>query len=243
MQSRSIKPPRVPLYDFPDVLIHADESEVRSHEYYDAAKAGNFVAAEQLITAFDHGFIERIGSKIDGRAVELVAVHALESTGVNEIPAALARRMSHWLHLPVNDSIVQSNSVGHTKASGFHRLAHQAQFFGPVTLAQPYLIVDDFVGQGGTLANLIGHIKVHGGEVFGATVLTGKPHSAKLAPDEVLIQSVRSKHGYEFEEWWRERFGFGFDCLTRSEARYLEKSPDANTIRNRLVAAGLEGGA
>ena len=28
--------------------------------------------------------------------------------------------------------------------------------------------------------------------------------------------------------------------LTRSEARYLENSPDAHTIRDRLVAAGLE---
>ena len=180
---------------------------------------------------------------LDGRAVELVAVHALESAGVNEIPAALARRMAQWLHLPVNDSIVQSNSVGHTKASGFHRLAHQAKFFGPVTPAQCYFLVDDFVGQGGTLANLVGYIKVHGGEVLGATVLTGKPHSATLAPDDVSIQSLRKKHGYEFEEWWRQRFGFGFDCLTRSEARYLGNSADANTIRDRLVAAGLEGGA
>jgi hypothetical protein len=34
---------------------------------------------------------------------------------------------------------------------------------------------------------------------------------------------------------------FGFDCLTWSEARYLEKSPDARAIRDRLIAAGLEG--
>ena len=184
----NVKPPRVPLHHFPDVLIHAEESAVRTHAYYDAAKAGNFFAAETLISAFDHGLIERMGSMLDGRAVELVAVHALESAGVNEIPAALARRIAHWLNLPVNDSIVQSNSVGHTKASGFHRLAHQARFFGPVTSAQSYFLVDDFVGQGGTLANLIGYIKFHGGEVLGATVLTGKPYSAKLAPDGESIQ-------------------------------------------------------
>ena len=179
---------------------------------------------------------------LDGHASELVPVHALESLGVNEIPAALARRINHWLHLPVNDSIVQANSVGHTKASGFHRLAHQAQFFGPVTPGQSYFLVDDFVGQGGTLANLIGYIKSQGGEVLGATVLTGKPHSAKLAPDDASIQALREKHGLELENWWREHFGFGFDCLTRSEARYLDNSPDADTIRNRLVAAGFEGG-
>jgi adenine/guanine phosphoribosyltransferase-like PRPP-binding protein len=45
--------------------------------------------------------------------------------------------------------------------------------------------VDDFVGQGGTLANLIGFIKSLGGHVVGATALTGKPYSAKLAPEEL----------------------------------------------------------
>jgi hypothetical protein len=71
--------------------------------------------------------------------------------------------------------------------------------------------------------------------------LTGKPYSAKLAPDETQIEALRDKHGQEFEDWWRQKFGFGFAELTRSEACYLENSPDADTIRDRLVAAGLEG--
>ena len=91
-----------------------------------------------------------------------------------------------------------------------------------------------------TLANLIGFIKSQAGHVIGATALTGKPYSAKLAPNEMQIQALRDKFGQEFEEWWRQRFGFGFAELTRSEARYLENSPDAHSIRDRLVAAGLE---
>jgi hypothetical protein len=68
-----------------------------------------------------------------------------------------------------------------TKAGGFHRLAHQALFFGEVISGQFYFVVDDFVGQGGTLANLIGFIHSRGGSVLGATVLNGKPYSVKLA--------------------------------------------------------------
>jgi hypothetical protein len=138
---------------------------------------------------------------------------------------------------------VQSNTVGHTGASGFQRLANQALFEGQVEPARDYLLVDDFIGQGGTLANLIGYVEAAGGHAVGATVLTGKPYSAKLAPDRAQIEALRSKHGRDFENWWRERFGFGFDCLTRSEARYLENSPDAQAIRDRLVEAGLEGGS
>jgi hypothetical protein len=70
--------------------------------------------------------------------------------------------------------------------------------------------------------------------------VTGKPYSAKLAPDAAQIQALRHKHGPELEKWWRQYFGFGFDELTRSEARYLENSTDAHTIRDRLIAAGLE---
>lgn len=35
-----------------------------------------------------------------------------------------------------------------------------------------YLLVDDFIGQGGTLANLIGYVESVGGHAVGATVLT-----------------------------------------------------------------------
>jgi hypothetical protein len=76
----------------------------------------------------------------------------------------------------------------------------------------------------------------------GATVLTGKPYSAKLAPDESMIRALRDKHGRELEDWWRETFGFGFECLTRSEARYLENSPNAQAIRDRVTAGRLESG-
>jgi hypothetical protein len=237
-----MKPHRTSLYGFPDVVLHADESAVKRHPRFAAAKAGDISAAEALVAAMaNRDCVPALQALLAGREPELVSVHALETEGVNEIPAALAELLSEWLGLPSNESVVQSNTVGHTGASGYHRLANQARFFGVVLPEQHYLIVDDFVGQGGTLANLIGFIRSQGGHVVGATVLTGKPYSAKLSPDEVQIQALRDKHGQEFEVWWRQRFGFGFSELTRSEARYLENSPDAHTIRDRLVAAGLEG--
>jgi len=78
-----------------------------------------------------------------------------KSEGVNEIPAALAELLSEWLSLSIIDSIVQSNTVGHTGASGFQRLANQALFVGDVESGRSYLLVDDFIGQGGTLAGTV----------------------------------------------------------------------------------------
>jgi hypothetical protein len=96
-------------------------------------------------------------------------------------------------------------------------------------------LVDDFVGQGGTLANLRAHIVRGGGVVLGATVLTGKAHSAVLALAESRLEALRKKHGKELENWWRQRFGFG--CLTESEARYLLNTPSADRVRNQIAAA------
>jgi adenine/guanine phosphoribosyltransferase-like PRPP-binding protein len=73
------------------------------------------------------------------------------------------------LDLPVYDEIVQINKVGHTGASGYHHMAYLALFDGEVRQNATYLLVDDFIGQGGTLANLKGYIESKGGGVVLAT--------------------------------------------------------------------------
>ena len=85
-------------------------------------------------------------------------------------------------------------------------------------------------------------IEKKGGRVVGAIGLTGKPYSAKLSVAKEQLHELRQRHGPNFEKWWREHFGHAFDCLTQSEARYLARSPDVDTIRDRLAAAMREGG-
>ena len=178
---------------------------------------------------------------IPAKAV-LVSVHAVEEFGTNAIPEAFARAISETCgHLDVDESIVQINIVSHTGASGFDRLARQALFDGTVQAGRSYVIVDDFVGQGGTIANLRGFISKRGGDVILAVTLTGKPHSVKLVPYPDRIHTLRRKHGPQLENWWQEEFGFDFSLLTASEARYLESTADANTIRNRIVEAKQAG--
>ena len=72
---------------------------------------------------------------------------------------------------------------------------------------------------------------------FSDRLLTGKPYFASLALKTETLEALRLKHGKKIERWWRERFGFGFDCLTESEARYLFRTPHAERIRNKIVAA------
>ena len=110
-------------------------------------------------------------------------------------------------------------------------------FEGEVERGRDYLLVDDFVGQGGTIANLKGFIESRGGTAIGCTTLTGKPWSAKLTPSVDTLRMLRDKHGGELESWWKDTFGYGFDFLTESEARYLARADSVELIRNRILAA------
>lgn len=93
-------PLRTPLYGFPDLVLHADELAVKRHPQYAAAKAGGADAAEHLVESFaNRSRLRELVALLQGRDVRLLPVHALESEGVNEIPAALAEWPSEQLGL------------------------------------------------------------------------------------------------------------------------------------------------
>ena len=229
---------RYPWDHFPPLTIHADETDVKNHPSYAEAKAGNPEAAFDLVRRFvSDPALAQLSQKYSAQQPVLVSAHAVETSGVNAIPQAMAEYLGSKLHWPVESSIVQTNVVGHTGADGFSRLARQAEFDGSVSRHACYVLVDDFIGQGGTLANLRGFLLHNGAQVIGGTVLTGKPYSAILSNNEQQITQLREKHGPALESWWINHFKFGYDCLTRSEARYLLNTPTVERIRDKIAQA------
>ncbi|HYD45184.1 MAG TPA: phosphoribosyltransferase, partial [Phenylobacterium sp.] len=105
----------------------------------------------------------------------VIGVAALELTGFNAIPDAMAHDIGALLHRPVWEGVIQANRVAHTKASGWHRLVTPALFEGLVEPGRDYLLVDDHVGLGGTLANFRGHIESQGGAGRGHDDALGQP--------------------------------------------------------------------
>jgi hypoxanthine-guanine phosphoribosyltransferase len=239
-----VNPHRFPWFDFEDVVIaNANEESVLNHTDYAAAKSGDDVAAERLVRdVVDEDYLVRFAKVLlRTSTVVLAAVHAEESTGRNQIAQAFAETLARHFDLAVDEqSLVQINVVNHTRANGYTRLARQALFGGHVEQGVDYVMVDDFVGQGGTLANFRGYLLANGARVVGATVLTGKPFSAKIALSSETRQNVLDEYGSEFETWWIEQFGFDFSCLTESEGRYLVRSlsyaADVDAIRNQILA-------
>lgn len=152
----------------------------------------------------------------------------------------MAELLDERMGLEVEERIVQANTVGHTGASGWGRLARPAVFDGEVASGRDYVLVDDFVGEGGTLANLRGYALSGGAEVIGAAAFTGRGYSAELVLSPQTLHSLRDRYGKELESWWRQSFGYGFAKLTESEARYLLRAENVDTIRDRMAQARSE---
>lgn len=238
---KAAQPHRVDWEDFPDLLILKEESTVKQDSLYYAAKGGDAEAAatmlKNMLTSAD---IDRIQQFIEkntaGAKPRLAAVHAYEKN-LNTIPTALARIISEHSGSRHAVDICQSNIVAHTGADGFSQIARQALFTGEVERGETYILVDDLVGQGGTLANLRSYISKKGGHVAAALALTGKPYSAKLTPGNDQLEELRKTHEQDLERWWQDYFGYAFDRLTQSEARYLSRSPNADQVRKRIIEA------
>ncbi len=234
-----LAPVRTPWpYGFPDADIHAQESRIKKHSSYAAAKAGDVRASLDLVlNTLDDTAVERL-RQYSGAMI--IPVHGLEGVSVNTIPMAMAVCLSHRLGLALVTDVIQTTRAAHTGASGWWRLQSHALFRGEITHGTDYVLVDDFLGMGGTFANLRGYVEAEGGHVVHTQALTGKPYSAKIALTAETLEALRGKHG-DLERWWFSKFGYGFDALTESEARYLGRAEDADTIRARLAEAAREG--
>jgi hypothetical protein len=234
---------RSPWRDFPPVHILTPLGTASKHPNYVAAKQeGNLDAALELVTdLLPNDKVLELNHKLGERTPLIVPVHAQEAAGRNKIPVALAVVLADHLKLTVSTEIIQINKPCRTGKGAYYRLVNYPLFEGQVETARDYLILDDTLAMGGTLASLRGYIDGQGGRVILATALTGHPGAANLGITAHLLRKLREKHGNELDSWWQEQFGFGLDTLTQGEAGHLAKAPNFDTLRERLTQARFEG--
>lgn len=223
---------------FPDVVIHAPLEQRDGHPDYDAAKSGDLNSAKLLVRELlSDASVEMLRGSVPGSPL-LAGVSAIETRGFNAIPDAMANELSLRLGWELDDGeLRQSNKVGHTRASAWHRFVAQAEFTGSVRAGADYVLVDDHVGFGGTLANLRGYIEEHGGTVVAMTTLTETRDARKITLTRDTLEALRRTHGEPLEEFWEEHFRFRLDCCTQLEAEYLLRQRSFDYIRRRLAKA------
>jgi hypothetical protein len=221
---------------FPDVIAHGVHG-IRRDADWAAAKSGDAAAALRLVERLARPeAAASLRQAVAGQDAVLVPVRQAErGGGDNLIPAIFARWLAAETRLPVEETVRRANRTMRTDADAFDRLLRRAAFTGEVEPGRAYVIVDDVVTQGGTVADLRGFIEAKGGRVVAVTALQAPGANARLALDAELLTTLRDRLGAETEGWWKETFGHDFTGLTASEARQLLRFGDGAELRATLA--------
>jgi len=229
---------RAPWGNFPRILRNGDLGALQLESEYLAAKGGDdaaaFALAERLVTP---ELLAQVQALIGESKPLLVPVLAIEDAGRNKIPLAFAHVVGDRLGLAVDDGIVQREKVSRTGSGADHRLAFSPTFSGPVQSGQSYIVLDDTLTMGGTIASLRGYIENRGGSVIGAAVMTAHPGALDIAVKPGMLAGIAAKHGQGMNDFWTENFGYGIEHLTQGEAGHLKAAPSVDALRNRIVEA------
>ncbi|HBT97748.1 MAG TPA: hypothetical protein DEB25_09035 [Desulfobulbaceae bacterium] len=242
---------RVPWGDFPPVIandrmgsLRWDGKNIEAPQYAAAKSGDDWQAALTLVERkLKPDTIGRIGSFLRQRGIdfgkmEILPVDAIEAGGRNKIPLAMAKIISEKLgRIAINTEIKQADKVGRSGTGINHRLAFMPSFAGDVA-QKNYLIVDDTLRVGGTVANLRGYVERNGGKIVGVFVMQSDEQSLTLQPNEKIYNKLYSKHGKEkTDEFCKRQFGFDSSCLTCGEAGNIAAAASLNDIARRIESA------
>ena len=229
---------RAPWGDFPPVIVNSLWMTFRNEPEYQAAKSGNEKAALELIDRLlTDSTMQRVTKQIGDSKPLILPVLAVEKAGNNKIPLTMARVLAKRLTLDVEENVLQRERVGRTGTGADHRLAFNPSFEGEIKTGQTYLILDDNITMGGTLASLRGYIENRGGKVLAAMSMTGRKLMVQLAVTPKMLAAIEHKHGHVLDQFWQEQFNYGIKDITQAEGGYLRHSPSFDKIRNGITQA------
>ena len=210
-------------------------SELREHRNYRQAKAGDHYAAFDLLLELVSKRLIDYQGYFPANAV-YASPFARELTGDNALPLVLALLCAAEFDGEPDFTIVQRERVYHTGANPMERLITRPSFVGRVQSGRNYVLVDDVINMGNTLAELANYIIHRGGHVIAYCVLVDDGRLKTLSPEQKIIDKLSERFGHEIEEI----FGTRTNCLTANESQYLLGFRSIDEIRNRCVKAKKE---
>ena len=215
--------------------IYDSDSALKVHAAYKWAKAGDSKSALTLILDLALTELFKHASRF-GKDSIFVAPFAREASGDNAIPQVLSEVLAVLCGATADNEIVQVTKVYHTGADPMERLALRPVFDGPVQAGKKYILVDDVVSLGGTLAELAHYVQSKGGVVAGVVVMVNAGRQKPLVPNRKTVKTLKERFANEIIEI----FGIHVEALTANEAQYLVGFRSADEIRNRLLKAKQE---
>lgn len=232
--------PSVRRFPFPASLseplsLWRDTAALKADPDYWTAKGGDGISATRLIRRIAVPLVRLARGRLLAGSI-YVAPHAEEAAGDNAIPVVLAGVLARITNGQADTEIVQRNRVFHTGADPMERLNAKADFAGRVEKGRRYILTDDVMTMGGTLAELAHYIQANGGIVAGVLVLVNASRSNRLVADKKLTTKLEERFGDAI----RELFRVDPAALTAEEAQYLIGFRTADELRNRSLKARQE---
>ncbi|WP_133122825.1 hypothetical protein [Zhengella mangrovi] len=242
--------------DFPDVFVNgiwrspdgSDYSGLWDHPLYQAAKGERDVDSAMRI--IDDLAKEEVVDSLRGLAIRcgktpiVIAPSADIAETNNALAISYANWIGHELDWPVEERVFQDKTVSRDRQGGWFRLAHRASFYGQIDSATPYVIVDDVITMGGTMADLRSFIHRKGGSVIGMSAIAsreGTDKQIRLGND--TLARLEEHYGSDFSSNCCELFGFPHECFTRDEGLRLLACKGYDSLRENILRARHEADA
>ncbi|MER8831522.1 hypothetical protein [Mesorhizobium sp. M0909] len=222
---------RVPwTKDFPDAFVNAPWASgdkrvatLSSHALYQSAKGErNLEAAIAIVD--DLYSRECVLSLVDyveglGGRPKIVSPSCQPGDSNNALAIGYAEWLSHEFDWDVETEIFQQKTISRDKSPTWRRIANRCEFYGQIDKGASYVIVDDVITTGGTLADLRSFIHRKGGTVIAVSAIAsreGRPQKIRLGDD--IRADLERFYGNDLGRFCHDHLGFSHECFTDGEA-------------------------
>ncbi|MCX7304758.1 MAG: hypothetical protein NTV73_10530 [Hyphomicrobiales bacterium] len=212
-----------------------------SHALYSAAKGQrDFDAAAELL---DDIVSERVYYALFD-AVEdfglrpvLIAPAAQPADSNNALAISYARWLGREFDWPVETRVFHRKSFSRDLKGAWPRIAHPCAFYGEIDTGAAYVIVDDVMTLGGTIADLRSFILRKGGRVIAASAIaspSGDNERIKLGDD--TLKRIRGLYRDDIGKV-DAILGYRHVCLTEAEGRRIGGCYGYVDLRKKILGA------
>jgi hypothetical protein len=152
----------------------------------------------------------------------------------NKLPLALAQAIG----LPVWENVRLVHTVRRKFLSAIQRLLHKPKFAGNIQKGAAYILVDDVVCQGGTVAALRNFVVNHSGTVVAVVALAYAIGSHAVAPVGRFWIRLMVKFGFVLD-YLLQNYSIAASVryLTNSQVKYLLRFANVGNIERKLAKA------
>jgi hypothetical protein len=216
--------------DFPKGYGHTSIAYLKRCVGYEAAKSGDLNAAEFVVFRC----VKR--DRLDELREKHPLAILLPVLGKNKLPLALAFKVG----LPVWLNVKILHTVTRKHLCAIQRLVHSPVFIGFIVSGVEYILVDDVITQGGTIAALRKFVMVRGGKVVSVVALAYAIGSRAIAPLKRHIVRLMVKFSTRIIELLQETgIAPSPHALTNPQVKYLLMFSSIRNIVKKLEQHGL----